>query len=515
MEEEIQKQETIIADEALSELENNEKDSNDDSEELESPYGSQTNTQNPESNEENEDVSGSIKVLVSTVDKELEDETADKDIVSAPMDKIQTTEVILKPPLNESQPSNRTSILNPYQDTQQMYPQKSERRLPVQRTRHISCTFIIIAILLCLVSISYLIGGAWLFLYLEELQELSYINEIAKLKNDTAILLATELRQVKAHEAIWSQYVFKHLDIYEDALLRSTGLGYWRQDHSDGKQRWAYPNTMFYSLSLMTTTGYGSMTPRSKWGRTATVCYSLFGIPLTISWIICMGRFLAFYWSWMFDNICCRFCCHSTDGKTVTKPKNLSNKITRRRSNAIGPLKEPIQPRVASAMKNADLELQRDIYRADSNLQNNPTREKSNQVYETNNNYFVAKYLEDLSENFSNIDDQLSSLDHVVSIVFAVIFFLVYFVFGSALFSAIEGFVVTDILYFNYLMFASVGPGSYELQDDIAENKIKGNLYYIIYLIFGYLILSMICNLIYMHFHPTSRHYRTLRSRKT
>ncbi|CAL1275802.1 unnamed protein product, partial [Larinioides sclopetarius] len=89
--------------------------------------------------------------------------------------------------------------------------------------------------------------------------------EFSKLKNDTAILLATELRQVKAHEAIWSQYVFKHLDIFEDALLKSTGLGYWRQDIADGKKRWAYPNTMFYSLSLMTTTGYGSMTPRSKW----------------------------------------------------------------------------------------------------------------------------------------------------------------------------------------------------------------------------------------------------------
>ncbi|GFV39000.1 ion_trans_2 domain-containing protein [Trichonephila clavipes] len=520
MEEGTEKQETIVIDETLSEHENDDKkDSNDDSEVKESPCESDNGAQHSELNVDSEDLSGSNDVLVSPVDKEIQDETTAKDIISIsdPVERTETTEIILQPPSNEFQPPpNVNRTLNLYQEILQQYPQKKEPKLPVQRqrTRKITCIFIIITILLCFVTISYLIGGAWLFLYLEEFQEINYITEIAKLKNDTAILLATELRQVKAHEAIWSQYVFKHLDIYEDALLKSTGLGYWRQDQSEGKQRWAFPNTMFYSLSLMTTTGYGSMTPRSKWGRAATVCYSLLGIPLILSWIICMGRFFAIYWSWMFDSICCRFCCLGTDAEMAIKPKNSSNKIVRRRSNAIAPLQPPFEPISSSAMHNTALELQQAVYRAGDKPENSK-HDKSKQPYEPNNNYFGAELIERQNENFSNIDDKLNNLDHVVSIVFAVIFFFVYFIFGSALFSVIEGLVVTDTLYFNYLMFASIGPGCYELRDDIAENKIKGNLYYIIYLIFGYLILSMIFNLLYMYFYPTSTYNRTLRNRKT
>ncbi|GIY00749.1 ion_trans_2 domain-containing protein [Caerostris extrusa] len=111
--------------------------------------------------------------------------------------------------------------------------------------------------------------------------------------------------------------------------------------------------------------------------------------------------------------------------------------------------------------------------------------------------------------NYALIDRKLNDLDHAVSIVFAMIFFIAYFVFGSVLFSLIEDLEITDILYFNYLMLVSIGPGCYELRDDIAENKIKGNLAYILYLIFGYIMLSMVLNLIYMYFYPSSRRYRS------
>ncbi|GBN49496.1 hypothetical protein AVEN_93945-1 [Araneus ventricosus] len=454
----------------------------------------------------------SSHTIKPTPDAKIVDDIVTKNTLPVSADETKTTEIILYPSSEELPPPKPKKFLVLKPEPPRQSPQKRGGRLSVERkrTRNITSIFIIVVILLCLVTVSYLIGGTWLFLYLEEMEEVSYIKEFSKLKNDTAILLATELRQVKAHEAIWSQYVFKHLDIFEDALLKSTGLGYWRQDIAVGKKRWAYPNTMFYSLSLMTTTGYGSMTPRSKWGRTATVCYSLFGIPLMIFWLICMGHIFAFCWSWMFDIICCRFCCFEEE--TAVGQQKQRNKTTRTKPNSVAPAKDtqtPLTTINSNNIQGKTAEVER-IISGGSKFQKNEKNEELKPAYGLISHSFSNKPTEVSRGNldYSVVDSKLNDLDYAVSIVFAAIFFAVYFVFGSALFALTEQLPITDILYFNYLMFVSMGPGCYELQDDIAENNMRGNLCYIIYLIFGYITLSMIFNLIYMYFYPSSRKYQ-------
>ncbi|KAF8782110.1 Potassium channel subfamily K member 5 like protein [Argiope bruennichi] len=466
----------------------------------------ETNSESSPEKEKHPDSSYKIKPTPAV---KIEGDIIIKDILPVSSNQPKTTEIILYPPSEELPPPKSKKVLVLKPEPSRQIPQQLVRRISVKRTRNITCTFIIIAILLCLVTGSYLIGGTWLFLYLEETEEVSYIKEFSKLKNDTAILLATELRQVKAHEAIWSQYVFKHLDLFEDALLKSTGLGYWRQGADSGEKRWAYPNTMFYSLSLITTTGYGSMAPRSKWGRTATVCYSLFGIPLMLSWLICMGHFFAICWSWIFDSICCRFCCFGSEEQTIQKRQR--NKATRIKRNSVAPAKDTKIPLITTNSNNIPkelVELERN-FSAGSKFQYSGKNEELNRAYEQINHSINNKSTEVFQGNFdcSDVDSKLSDLDHAVSIVFAAIFFAVYFVFGSAVFALIEQLSITDVLYFNYLMFVSMGPGCYELKDDVAENKIRGNLCYIIYLIFGYITLSMIFNLIYMYFYPSARKY--------
>ncbi|GIY89889.1 ion_trans_2 domain-containing protein [Caerostris darwini] len=570
MEEEIEKEETDTSKEELFEDENEKqkgkmenedteiKDISHESQEIKSPESSPEKKNLPESHKRSEsspekknlpephkspESSPEKKILESpkslekknlpespkspesTVDKELEEDQGhhqghpSEDIPSTPPESNpKTTEIILYPPSHELQSSNPKRALTLYPETSRTLSQKKEEKLFAERKHrtNITCTFIIIVILLCLLTISYLIGGTWLFLYLEETQEVAYIKEFERLKNDTAILLATELRQVKAHEAIWSQYVFKHLDIYEDALLKSTGLGYWRRDHDDGKQRWTYPNTVFYSLSLMTSTGYGSMTPRSKWGRTATVCYSIFGIPLMLSWIVCMGHLFAYYWSWMFDSVCCRFLGFGPDEDVSTTPRHQGNRKFHFRSNSVAPAPETNNS-VLTNNPNETQDKSLELERTTENKFHYHLKNDVKRAYDTLQHSDTSSGIEEaiVKRNYALIDRKLNDLDHAVSIVFAMIFFIAYFVFGSVMFSLIEDLAITDILYFNYLMLVSIGPGCYELQDDIAENKIKGNLAYIIYLIFGYIMLSMVLNLIYMYFYPSSRRYRSHRRVKS
>lgn len=101
----------------------------------------------------------------------------------------------------------------------------------------------------------YAIGGAYLFSHLERPRDIDHNSKIDKWKNDTAILLATELRQVKPHEEIWSRKVFHYLEVYEKDLLKASALGYRRQEHKERNQRWSWTSSLFFSVSLMTSSG--------------------------------------------------------------------------------------------------------------------------------------------------------------------------------------------------------------------------------------------------------------------
>lgn len=105
------------------------------------------------------------------------------------------------------------------------------------------------------IVVGYALGGAYLFSYLERTREVQYNAKIDRWKNDTAILLATELRQVTPHEEVWARKVFRYLELYEKDLLKASALGYRRQDYRDREQRWTWTSSLFFSVSLMTTTG--------------------------------------------------------------------------------------------------------------------------------------------------------------------------------------------------------------------------------------------------------------------
>lgn len=84
---------------------------------------------------------------------------------------------------------------------------------------------------------------------------IEYNAKIDKWKNDTAILLATELRQVVPYEEVWARTVFQYLEVFEKDLLKAAAVGYRRLDDEDRDQRWSWTSSFFFSMALMTTTG--------------------------------------------------------------------------------------------------------------------------------------------------------------------------------------------------------------------------------------------------------------------
>ncbi|KFM73069.1 Potassium channel subfamily K member 18, partial [Stegodyphus mimosarum] len=343
-------------------------------------------------------------------------------------------------------------------------------------------------ILLTAITFGYATGGAYLFSHLEKKREIAYNAKIDKWKNDTAILLATELRQVRPHEDIWAKTVFRYLQIFEKDILKASAIGYRREDDSDRGAKWTLEGSLFFSISLMTTTGYGSMTPRSEWGRTAVVTFSILGVPLMFSWLIVIGYFLAVYWAWMFENLCCHLCSVDPIPPNVKRFKlpEEQHKSTFK-SNSVVPVTEPYKLRVPFARMESARSMDR--------------------TYQAKMNSVRPKVLPDslmgksinICDAGHDYDKKFSVLEQIVALIFSVLFFFVYFIFGSISFAVFEGWDIPESLYFNYLMFSTSGPGCYEL-DDIAEIRIKEKLSYTVFLIIGYCILSMILNLVYMCF---------------
>lgn len=241
--------------------------------------------------------------------------------------------------------------------------------------------------------------------------------------------------------------------------------------------------------------GYGPMTPRSKLGRIAALFYSLFGIPLTFSWLMVIGYTLAIFWASLFQNLCCRL-CHDEDMKNlypVTKEKK-AHKSMKMRSNSIVPMDEQ---KLISRSENHSAKIRQSMFPEDyhDDQATISNHQRKSMVGTVRDNVLSMRQLETEITELQNV---YHKIDYAMAIIYACLLFVVYYVFFSILFAIYQGWILTDVLYFSYLMFATVGPGCHELADDGAEIKLKNDLFYTIHLCIGYCILAMILNLIYL-----------------
>ncbi|XP_071094261.1 TWiK family of potassium channels protein 18-like [Haliotis cracherodii] len=169
---------------------------------------------------------------------------------------------------------------------------------------NIAKTFLVFMIsqvgLTCLV-IGYSIMGGFIFMKLEAEQEIKNRFEV----ESTRHLYVKRLWNVTVNlnilfEANWSasaDEIFRDFqqDIYK--TVRETG---WDGTETEEAVEWTYAGALLYSVTVITTIGYGHLTPRTFWGRLATILYALVGIPLTLLCLTNIGSFLAkcfrFFW---------------------------------------------------------------------------------------------------------------------------------------------------------------------------------------------------------------------------
>ncbi|XP_002007624.2 zinc finger CCCH domain-containing protein 13 [Drosophila mojavensis] len=167
-------------------------------------------------------------------------------------------------------------------------------------------------VLLVLLVVSYCVGGAYLFQHLERPHEIEVKRDIRNLRfNLTERIWLLSDDAVVLRESDWMANVSKHLANFEKQIMTAIKTDGWDGDEDLLKSQWTFAGSLFYSIIVITTIGYGHISPRTDWGKVTTIFYAIVGIPLMLLCLSNIGDVMATSFRFLYWRICCYVCTRS------------------------------------------------------------------------------------------------------------------------------------------------------------------------------------------------------------
>uniref|UniRef100_A0A914WGG0 Potassium channel domain-containing protein n=1 Tax=Plectus sambesii TaxID=2011161 RepID=A0A914WGG0_9BILA len=210
---------------------------------------------------------------------------------------------------------------------------KQERKIRCnnifQHLFYLSKKFGLRHILLILLLVAYALMGGAIFDAIERPHEIealnrSYLVLMQKIQNASEEIQVLLSPNSMPHNETVAQYLtefYKEMLDLEGKLMNSVF-----DKFDNGRYQWNFDSALFYSIALFTTTGYGTITCATAWGKVLTVLYSIIGIPLILVVLNDLGRVLFFALERLYNRIyrlllptrlCQKFDDHDTGKRTL------------------------------------------------------------------------------------------------------------------------------------------------------------------------------------------------------